>query len=75
MSLAYAGDSVVNSASDVVFGVAGFLLASRLTGRAAALWTGAIEAALLLTIRDSMLLNVLMVLYPIEAVRRWQLGG
>jgi hypothetical protein len=35
----------------------------------------AIEAALLLTIRDSLLLNVVMLLYPLAAVKRWQLGG
>jgi len=42
---------------------------------ASALGVVAVEATLLLTIRDSLLLNVLMPLRPIEAIKRWQLGG
>jgi hypothetical protein len=35
----------------------------------------AVEAALLLTIRDSLLLSIVMLLRPIEAIRAWQAGG
>jgi hypothetical protein len=35
----------------------------------------AVEIALLLTIRDSFLLNVLMLLHPIDAIRAWQTGS
>jgi hypothetical protein len=29
---------------------------------------------MILWIRDSMLINILMLLYPVDAVRTWQLG-
>jgi uncharacterized protein DUF2585 len=33
-----------------------------------------LEISLTLLIRDSLLLNVVMLVHPIEAVRTWQLG-
>lgn len=33
------------------------------------------EALLLLTIRDSLFLNMLMLVHPIDGVKAWQLGG
>ncbi len=75
ISLDYYGDSVINSSMDVVFAIVGFLIASRLSGRYAVLGVVAMEGALLLTIRDSLLVNIIMLFYPIEAIRRWQSGG
>jgi hypothetical protein len=34
----------------------------------------AIETALLITIRDNLLLDVVMLVYPIDSVRAWQMG-
>lgn len=72
MALGYTGDSVINSLSDIGFMGLGFLLASRLPAWAAVLLAIALELIALAAIRDNLTLNVLMLLWPIEAIRRWQ---
>ena len=74
MALGYTGDSILNSAMDTVFMALGFLAASRLP-----IWlTVAIaiffELATGYIIRDNLTLNVLMLVWPVDAVRVWQ-GG
>ena len=73
-ALGYTGDTVINSLGDILSCVVGFVIAQQ----AGARWTAAlfvvIEAILLVWIRDSLLLNVLMLMYPMEAIKRWQLG-
>ncbi len=75
ISLDYYGDSIINSTSDVAFGIVGFLLASRLPGRVAALGIVALEVVLLFWIRDSLLVNIVMLFFPIAAIRQWQQAG
>lgn len=74
ISAAYTGDSVLNSTGDVLFCLIGFLIALRVGGRASAVTVLVTEAALVMWIRDGLLLNVVMLLYPVDAIRRWQLG-
>ena len=74
-SLEYYGDSVVNSLGDIAAMVLGFWLASRLPFWVVVAITVAIELVLLVLIRDNLVLNVLMLIWPIDAIRRWQLGG
>jgi Protein of unknown function (DUF2585) len=75
ISLDYYGDSVINSVSDVSFMILGFFLASRLP-----VW-GTIAIALFFEaftgfmIRDNLALNVLMLLWPVAAIRTWQSGA
>jgi hypothetical protein len=75
ISLGYVGDSVVNSLSDILMMMAGFALASR-----ARVWMSVAvlvvaELAMLFWVRDNLTLNILMLVYPIEAIRQWQMGG
>lgn len=74
-ALGYTGDSVINSLGDLLSCVAGFAIASKIGWRwTLALFVG-IELGLVLWIRDSLVLNVLMLFYPIEAVKKWQTAG
>jgi hypothetical protein len=70
----YTGDTVVNSIGDVAACGLGLALASRLGWRASVALFAILEAVLLLSIRDSLLVNVVMLLYPIDGLREWQLG-
>ena len=73
-ALGYEGDTVVNSLGDIAACAAGFVVARRLgLWRSVALFL-VVECALLLLIRDSLLLNVLMLLRPLDSVREWQAG-
>lgn len=72
IALDYYGDSVINSVADIVAMWVGFFLARTLP-----VWlsvTLAIGAELFTTymIRDGLALNVLMLLWPLDAVRVWQ---
>lgn len=72
-ALGYTGDSVINSLGDLLSCVLGFAIAGKIGWRwTLALFVG-IEIGLILWIRDSLLLNVLMLFYPIEAVKDWQM--
>jgi len=75
MSLDYFGDSVANSIGDVLAMMAGYLVAERIPTWAAVASFVALELGLALWIRDGVLLNVLMLVAPAEAIKTWQLGG
>ena len=75
IALGYSGDSIVNSLGDVLSFVAGFYAARKL-----GLWWSiaillVVELAMLWLMRDNLTLNVLMLLWPIDAIRNWQSAG
>ena len=74
IALGYEGDSIVNSLADIALCGLGFYIAQRIGWRWAILLFALTEIALTLWIRDSLLLNVLMLLVPIDSIRDWQAG-
>ena len=72
VSLSYYGDNVINSVSDTVSMMIGFALALRLPVRATIALGLLIEGALIYFIRDNLLLNIVMLIYPSEAIGAWQ---
>jgi hypothetical protein len=75
ISLEYYGDTVLNSAADIVACATGYLAAALLPAWSSVAVLAGIEILMLSTIRDSLLVNVLMLLSPVESIRDWQLRG
>lgn len=74
-SLGYVGDSVLNSMSDIAMMAVGFWLARRLPPWASIALAVGLELLTLAVIRDNLTLNVLMLLWPVDAIRQWQAGA
>ncbi len=74
ISLDYYGDSVLNVVADITAMIIGFFLASRLPIWATVAVILVFEAGTIWLIRDGLALNVLMLLYPLDAVAVWQAG-
>ena len=75
ISLDYFGDSILNSLLDYLACIAGTLLAVRLPWRISVALFIALEVLSICWIRDSLMLNVLMLICPADAIREWQMAG
>lgn len=75
ISLDYYGDSVVNALGDIAASCIGFLFAARAPVWVTVVAIVVLEAALAYFIRDNLTLNVLMLVWPVEAVKVWQAGS
>ena len=72
MAFGYTGDSIINSVSDIVMMILGFLIARRLPVVATVALGIGFELLTLAVIRDNLTLNVLMLVHPVDAIRVWQ---
>ena len=75
ISYDYYGDSIFNSVSDTLFMVFGFLFAWRMPGWVSIAAVLALELGVLWLIRDNLALNIIMLIYPLEVILKWQQGG
>ena len=74
IAVGYTGDSVINSVADIGWMLFGFWLALRLPVAVTVALALAMEIGTAIVIRDNLTLNVIMLVWPIEAIRDWQQG-
>jgi len=74
-SLDYFGDSIANSIGDLIACGVGFVIASKLGMWRSLAFFVIVELILMFWIRDSFLLNILMLIYPLESIKAWQMGA
>ena len=73
-AVGYEGDTVANSLGDIAFAAIGVLLARRFGLWWSIAFVAAIEVVLIVWIRDSLLINIVMLIHPIDTIRAWQAG-
>jgi hypothetical protein len=74
-SLDYYGDSILNSTFDILCALLGFWIAWRFGWKWMITVILAVELTMLYLVRDNLTLNILMLVYPSEAIKQWQMGA
>jgi hypothetical protein len=74
-AVGYEGDTVANSLGDILSAAVGVVLARRTGWKWSIVFILANELLMLLWIRDGLLLNIVMLIYPLDAIRAWQAAG
>ena len=73
VSLDYYGDSITNSVGDYLFCLLGVYVSFKLPHRFTIAVFVAAEIISLIWIRDSLIINIIMLISPIEAIKNWQM--
>jgi hypothetical protein len=74
-SLGYQGDTVMNSVGDIMCCGIGFIIARKVGWLRSLALFFVTEGMLLIWIRDSLLLEILMLVHPVNAIKMWQVGS
>lgn len=74
IALDYFGDSVLNSISDIAFMIVGFWMAMKLPTWVTIFLIIVMELWVGYLIRDNLTLNVVMLVYPFDWIKNWQIG-
>jgi hypothetical protein len=74
ISLDYYGDSILNSLSDIAFMALGFVLARKMPVWVTISLIILMEIGVGYFIRDNLILNIIMLVYPLDAIKAWQSG-
>lgn len=74
ISLDYYGDSIANSMFDILACAAGFLIAATLKPVHSLAVFAVTELLMIAAIRDSLILNVVMLAWPLDIIRQWQMA-
>ena len=72
-ALGYTGDTIVNSIGDLACALVGFLIARKLGVKWSLIVFLLVEVVLLIWINDGLLLQILMLIFPVEAIKMWQM--
>ena len=75
IALDYYGDSILNSMWDIAAMMAGWAIARRAPVWLSVALVIAMELFVAAIIRDNLTLNIIMLIYPLEAIKQWQMGG
>lgn len=73
-SLDYFGDSILNSVGDVVACAIGFFIAYKLGWLRSIIFFFVVEIFLVIWIKDSLIINILMLIYPLDSIKNWQIN-
>ena len=73
-AVGYTGDTIINSIGDIIACGIGLVVAQRIGWRWSVAIVMVLELVLIVWIRDNLLLNVVMLIHPIDAIRNWQMN-